>query len=398
MLHVLEWSELVTDDLLADVSDAAGIPADPPPDWTTPYLASVFEAHGRVPLVEGDASPDALTRIASGLLLRALQCAASEFGYTRTRSGLYLGDDAQFDRMAIAFARVSVNTGTIDELEALPVIGPALAKKIVDERQKAGAFTSFEDLQARVAGFGFKSAEALLDLLTFEKLSDNSASLAPPDLELSALLRRLLSRIDHGDPEARLRALLDHLAASADRGPPPLPRAYDPLNADSPPVFDEVPVEKVGVLLGSDYYFQLLELIAHADTSVFVLMFHAALPDEHHPTRQLLTALAAAKARGLDVRVILDRDRDTDPYKSSVINAAAHTFLNGHGVPCRFDSPERLLHTKLVILDGRLSLVGSHNWSAGSYFQFDDLTLAVYSEQVAGRYVERFEASWLGAD
>ena len=155
---------------------------------------------------------------------------------------------------------------------------------------------------------------------------------------------------------------------------------------------------EVGVLSGSHYYYHLLELISQADASVLVLMFHAALPDENHPTQQLLAALVAAKARGLDVRVILDRDRETDPYKSTVINTAALTFLNEQGVLCRFDSPERLLHTKLVILDGRWSLVGSHNWSAGSYFHFDDMTLAVDSEQVAQRYVERFEAAWLSAE
>ena len=98
------------------------------------------------------------------------------------------------------------------------------------------------------------------------------------------------------------------------------------------------------------------------------------------------------------MRVILDRDRDTDPYKSTVINTAALTFLNEQSVPCRFDSPERLLHTKLVILDGRWSLVGSHNWSAGSYFQFDDLTLAIHSKEVAQHYKQRFETAWLAAE
>lgn len=400
MLHVLEWPELVTDDVLAVILDAAGISVDPTPDWMTPYLASIFEAQARVPLVEGDPSSDALTRIASRLFLRALQSALPEFGFTRTRSGLYLSEDgdASFDRTAFAFARVSVNTGTFDDLEALPVIGSALAQQILDERRKAGVFASFEDLKTRVTGFGPKSAEALSDLLTFDTLSNNDLGLAPPDLELRPLVRRLLSRIDRSDPETRLRALLDHLAASANRAPPALPRPFEPLQADSPPEFDELPIEKVGVLSGFDYYVRLQELIADADTSVLVLMFHAALPDEDHPTKQLLTALVAAKARGLDVRVILDRDRDTDPYKSTVINTAALTFLNEQSVPCRFDSPERLLHTKLVILDGRWSLVGSHNWSAGSYFQFDDLTLAVHSEEVAQHYKQRFETAWLAAE
>jgi len=400
MLHVLEWSEFVTEDLLTVILDAAGISDDPTPNWITPYLASIFAAQGRVPLVEGDPSSDVLTQIASKLFLSALQSASSDFGFTRTRSGLYLNedDDAPFEQTAISFARVSVNAGTFDELEALPVIGPVIAQHILDERQRSGAFTSFEDLETRVSGFGPKSAEALSDLLTFDTLPDKVASLAPRDLELKPLLLRLLSRIAYSHPESRLRALLDHLTVSVNRTPPTLPRPFEPLQADPPSEFDELPVEKVGVLSGSNYYSLLQELIAYTNTSVLVQMFHAVLPDEDHPTKQILTALAAAKARGLDVRVILDRDRDADPYKSTVINTAALEFLNEHGIPCRFDSPDRLLHTKLVILDGQWSLVGSHNWSAGSYFQFDDLTLAVHSEEVAKRYKERFEAAWLAAE
>ena len=324
MLHVLEWPELVTDDVLAVILDAAGISVDPTPDWMTPYLASIFEAQARVPLVEGDPSSDALTRIASRLFLRALQSASPEFGFTRTRSGLYLSEDgdASFDRTAFAFARVSVNTGTFDDLEALPVIGSALAQQILDERRKAGVFTSFEDLKTRVTGFGPKSAEALSDLLTFDTLSNNDLGLAPPDLELRPLVRRLLSRIDRSDPETRLRALLDHLAASANRAPPPLPRPFEPLQADSPPEFDELPIEKVGVLSGFDYYLRLQELIADADTSVLVLMFHAALPDEDHPTKQLLTAPRCVE--GTWTRRAGD-PRSRSRYRSIQVNGHKHS-------------------------------------------------------------------------
>ena len=34
----------------------------------------------------------------------------------------------------------------------------------------------------------------------------------------------------------------------------------------------------------------------------------------------------------------------------------------------------RHLHSKFVIRDGRKVLLASHNWSAGSYSQFDDTT------------------------
>ncbi|WP_306859900.1 ComEA family DNA-binding protein [Arthrobacter bambusae] len=62
-------------------------------------------------------------------------------------------------------AKVNLNTATAEELGALPKIGPVLAQRIVDWRQKHGPFVSVEDLDA-VDGVGPKMMEALLPLVT----------------------------------------------------------------------------------------------------------------------------------------------------------------------------------------------------------------------------------------
>jgi competence protein ComEA len=49
--------------------------------------------------------------------------------------------------------RVSVNRATVAELEALPGIGPSLARAIVEERARGGPFRSAADLE-RVPGIG----------------------------------------------------------------------------------------------------------------------------------------------------------------------------------------------------------------------------------------------------
>jgi competence protein ComEA len=50
---------------------------------------------------------------------------------------------------------VNVNTATLDELEALPGIGPVLAQKIIDYRTQHGPFQSVNDL-LNVSGIGDK--------------------------------------------------------------------------------------------------------------------------------------------------------------------------------------------------------------------------------------------------
>jgi competence protein ComEA len=59
-----------------------------------------------------------------------------------------------------AEAQVNVNTATVAELERLPGVGPALAARIVEHREKNGAFKQAEDLML-VKGIGEKSFERL---------------------------------------------------------------------------------------------------------------------------------------------------------------------------------------------------------------------------------------------
>lgn len=59
-----------------------------------------------------------------------------------------------------AAREVDVNTATVAELERLPGIGPALAARIVEERNQHGPFASVEDI-ARVSGIGDKVIESI---------------------------------------------------------------------------------------------------------------------------------------------------------------------------------------------------------------------------------------------
>ena len=60
---------------------------------------------------------------------------------------------------------VNINTATVQELEALPGIGPTLAQRIVDYRREHGPFQAPESL-IHVKGIGEGTLEDLLDLIT----------------------------------------------------------------------------------------------------------------------------------------------------------------------------------------------------------------------------------------
>ena len=73
---------------------------------------------------------------------------------------------------------VNINTATVEQLQLLPGIGPALAERVVAFREANGPFKAIEELQA-VKGIGEKALERLrpyLEVSGQTTLSDKIAA------------------------------------------------------------------------------------------------------------------------------------------------------------------------------------------------------------------------------
>ncbi len=75
-----------------------------------------------------------------------------------------LAQAAKTDRAAVP-AIVNLNTATAEQLDSLPGVGPKVAARIIEYRQKNGPFKKIEDLM-NVRGIGEKNFLKIKDRLT----------------------------------------------------------------------------------------------------------------------------------------------------------------------------------------------------------------------------------------
>lgn len=113
--------------------------------------------------------------------------------------------------------RIDANRAPAQELERIPGIGPALARAIVEERERGGAFLGPEDL-VRVPGIGPKTRARVAPYLEFNPWRRPVPRSAPPPLPPgSVLLSR--ARTDSAPVLDLNRASAQELATLPGLGP-----------------------------------------------------------------------------------------------------------------------------------------------------------------------------------
>ena len=85
-----------------------------------------------------------------------LACALALCLLSVPSTALAQGDAKPAKAQDSASAPVNLNTATLDQLQKLPGVGPATAKRILEYRQKNGSFKKVEELM-NVRGIGEKT-------------------------------------------------------------------------------------------------------------------------------------------------------------------------------------------------------------------------------------------------
>ncbi|HID09068.1 TPA: hypothetical protein EYP13_02465, partial [Candidatus Micrarchaeota archaeon] len=139
------------------------------------------------------------------------------------------------------------------------------------------------------------------------------------------------------------------------------------------------------------YLHVVLEEIKEASREILVMLSDCRRYVQKSPANSLTDALVEARERGITVRVIIESDGTPRPDTQR-----AFSFLKENGVEVRWDSPETVLHTKLLIIDRMTVIVGSTPWTYNALFGSYQADLLIRSRSVAEAFLRLFELVWEG--
>jgi phosphatidylserine/phosphatidylglycerophosphate/cardiolipin synthase-like enzyme len=106
--------------------------------------------------------------------------------------------------------------------------------------------------------------------------------------------------------------------------------------------------------------------------------------------REISPELLKAKWNGIGIRVFLDKGEGNGRYSKG-------RYLMDHGIDVRFYKGTGLMHNKFAVIDDKVLITGSFNWTAGAERENQENLLIITDKNVARQYAQRFEMIWAGS-
>ena len=143
--------------------------------------------------------------------------------------------------------------------------------------------------------------------------------------------------------------------------------------------------EQERVLTGTNYFHSVRTAIQTAKTAIDIQMYFIVTDPSNadDPVSSLLDELAQARTRGVSVHVMLENGKFRE-------NLRAYRILRSAGIDVTFDTADALLHTKAIVIDGRICIVGSTNWSRAAIERNHEIAVLVESTELAKELAAAF--------
>lgn len=125
---------------------------------------------------------------------------------------------------------------------------------------------------------------------------------------------------------------------------------------------------------------KIIQHIGAARESIFMRMYAFT-------SKEVADALIRAHQRGVQVVVLCDKGQAKQQHSQE-------KRLKGQGIPVVYESVKGYAHNKVMIIDRRLVLTGSYNYTAGAEHRNAENLLIIQDSNVVERYLQDFQRAY----
>ncbi len=124
----------------------------------------------------------------------------------------------------------------------------------------------------------------------------------------------------------------------------------------------------------------IIEEISKATKTIDIAMYYLT-------SREIAQELAKAKERGVAIRIFLDQSQENSKYSKS-------RYLLKRNIEVRYYVGSGLMHNKFAIIDSKVLITGSFNWTPTADRENQENLLIMTDKDLIKQYSDRFEFLW----
>ena len=135
---------------------------------------------------------------------------------------------------------------------------------------------------------------------------------------------------------------------------------------------------------GEDCVNHIIDLINEAYIQLDICVF--TISDD-----RISRAIVEAMKNGVEIRIISDNFKVED-------TGSDIEDLSRVGIPVKLDTTDNHMHHKFMIVDKKIVLTGSYNWTRSAALYNQENILSMDDEEVVSKFSNEFEKLWLRYD
>lgn len=139
----------------------------------------------------------------------------------------------------------------------------------------------------------------------------------------------------------------------------------------------------IETIIGKQFPQVVTPIVSAAKKNIDIVVFDWRwYPEDIGSSCQIFNnAIIQAQRRGVLLRVITN-------------TAATVKVLNENGVQARKWLSSRIMHAKMIVIDGRSAILGSHNYTMNAFCLNQELSILVEHEEFCEKLTAFFENLW----